>query len=129
MPSGRMSGARFSRGCSDKRVYGVEKEFPVLLGAIYAGLLIGMLYDAFALLRCVLKRPWLIGLADGLFYAAALCLAALCLLYLNGGRPRLYALAGMLGGALFYRGTAGRLTRDLCGWLKRVRHKKASRRT
>lgn len=77
-------------------------EFPALCAALYGGLLMGALYDALRPLRLLFKGRFWNGLLDAIYYALIFCLAALTLLYVNGGVPRAYLLLGMCLGAYFY---------------------------
>jgi len=100
-------------------MYNTLNESVVFLGCVYGGLCIGILYDFFFILSLPLKSRILLEFLDLLFYGAAAVIAALFLLYLNGGRLRLYALLAFIGAAFFYRYTAGALLRGLLLWLKR----------
>lgn len=71
------------------------EELPALLAALYAGLVMGALYDALRPLRVFSKGKLWNGILDALYYAMVLCLAALALFYINGGVPRVYLLLGM----------------------------------
>lgn len=84
-------------------MYNTLAELPRFLGALYGGLVIGVLYDVFRLIRLPFSRVRLIvGILDALFYAAAGVVAALTLLYVNGGSPRIYLLGGLALGAFLY---------------------------
>ena len=77
-------------------------ELPILLGAIYGGLLIGILYDVFKLLRLPFKNKWVVGILDVLYYILAGGLFAVTLLIINGGQLRIYAVLGVLAGVGIY---------------------------
>jgi hypothetical protein len=86
----------------------VAGELTVLAGCFVTGLAAGMLYDVFRLFRLLFRKTRLRdAIFDVVYYAAAGALCALALFELNGGSPRLYALAGFALGALAYRKTAG----------------------
>lgn len=71
-----------------------------LLAAVYGGMLAGLLYDFFRLLRLPFPDRRLINaLFDLLFYAAAGVFCALFLLYLCGGAVRAYHMFGIGSGA------------------------------
>lgn len=95
-------------------------ELPRFLGALYGGLVIGVLYDVFSLLRLPLRAKLAINLVDAFFYAAAGIVAALTLLYINGGAPRLYAFLGLAFGAFIYRRFVSKLFRALFASISRV---------
>ena len=86
-------------------------EVASFLAALYCGVLIGALYDAFTLLRLPFKSWWIIGVFDFLYYAAAVFIAAITMLYINCGTFRLYIYLTMGGGILLYRRFPGRLIR------------------
>ncbi len=74
-----------------------------LLATIYAGLFIGLVYEALRLFRRVLRAgKWLTALFDLLFWAIAALVAALALFRINGGELRLYSVVGFLSGALLF---------------------------
>jgi len=91
---------------------GVLPEWAALCAAVYAGVALGVLYDAFALLRLPL-RGWWTAIADALYYAAALALTAAAMLYINCGAPRLYAFMGIALGAYVYARFPRRLFKEL----------------
>lgn len=74
-------------------------EAPALLAAVYAGLCIGALLLVASGLRGAAQPNWLKVCVDILFWAAAGVAAAVALIAINGGRPRLYLLLGILAGA------------------------------
>lgn len=81
----------------------VGTELTVLAGCFVTGLAVGMLYDVFRLLRLPFRKTKLRdAVFDLIYYAAAGALCALALFELNGGSPRLYALAGFALGAFAY---------------------------
>lgn len=67
-------------------------EFAGFVAAVNCGLVIGIMYDLFALLRKPFKSAVTTGIIDLLYYAAAMVLVALTLLYINCGTLRLYLL-------------------------------------
>ena len=99
-------------------------ELPVLLGAIYGGLIIGALYDVFRILRLPFRSKWVIGILDALYYIIAGGLAALVMLTINGGRLRIYAIAGILAGAFVYIKFVSALLIDLVSFILRLFRKK-----
>ncbi|HOG00210.1 MAG TPA: spore cortex biosynthesis protein YabQ [Clostridia bacterium] len=86
----------------------VAGELYVLAGCFAAGLAAGVLYDAFRLIRLPFRKSRLRdAVFDIAYYAAAGAMFAFALYSLNGGSPRLYALAGFALGAFAYAKTAG----------------------
>ena len=80
------------------------EELPALLAALYAGLVIGALYDALRPLRLFSQGRLWNGLLDVLYYGLVFFVAAFALFYINGGAPRAYLLLGIcLGDGLNYR--------------------------
>lgn len=75
----------------------------VFLAMVYAGLLVGLLYDGLRLMRRLLAANALVtGLADLLFWLAAGAVVAVALALKGEGSLRLYALAGCASGAALY---------------------------
>ena len=83
------------------------------MSCLYCGALIGILFDLFRLLHLPFRSRLPHALLDGLFYACAGAMAALGLLYINGGVPRAYALFGVLLGALCWQAGLSRCLRDI----------------
>ncbi len=107
----------------------VAGELTVLAGCFVTGLAAGVLYDVFRLLRLFFYKSRFRDAAfDLLFYAAAGVMLALALYELNGGSPRLYALAGFAAGALAYIRTVddaiSLMARDFAARLKERRARK-----
>lgn len=94
-------------------MYSTLNEIPVFLGCLYAGILIGIVYDLLRLLCFPFRSRVLSEVADGLFYCLACCIAAFALLVLNDGRVRFYALCGLLLGAFLYLRFPSRLFRGM----------------
>ena len=86
-------------------------ELASFFAALYCGILMGMLYDVFSLLRKPFRNPWIMGIFDLLYYAAVVGLGAAAMLYINCGTFRLYIYLAMGGGILLYRCYPGRLIR------------------
>ena len=72
-------------------------EFAGFVAAVNCGLVIGIMYDLFALLRKPFKSAVTTGIIDLLYYAAAVVLVALTLLYINCGTLRLYLCRDSIG--------------------------------
>lgn len=104
-------------------------ELPIFLGAIYGGLLIGVAYDLFRLVRLPFRNRWIIGFIDAAFYAVAGAMAALTLLVINGGSIRLYAIAGLLLGVFSYqRLVSAPVRRAFSKWTKKREDKRKGSR-
>jgi len=69
------------------------------LAAVYGGMLTGILYDGFRLLRLPFRNRRIVhALFDLLFYAAAGILAAITLFFLSGGAVRVFHILGIGAG-------------------------------
>lgn len=91
-------------------IYNTLAELPKFLGALYGGLVTGVLYDVFRLFRLPFRKLKAVNAAvDALFYAAAGVVAAITLLYVNDGAPRVYLLLGLALGAFLYLRFVSRL--------------------
>jgi len=88
-------------------------ESTVFLGCVYGGLCMGLLYEFFAFIALLWKKNWFHAVLDLLFCGLCMGLAALFLLYLNGGRPRLYGILGFFLGGILFRSGPGTLFRHL----------------
>lgn len=84
-------------------------EVASLAAALYCGIVIGVLYDVFRLIRIPFRNPWLNGLIDLVYYAAAACIAAVAMIYINCGTFRLYIYLAIGAGILLYCRFPGRL--------------------
>lgn len=91
-------------------------ELAVLAGCFVTGLVAGMLYDLFRFIRLPFRKSYLRdAIFDLVYYAAAGALCALALFELNGGAPRLYALAGFALGAFAYIKTVSEAVSAIAG--------------
>jgi len=86
-------------------------EFAGFVAAVNCGLVIGIMYDLFALLRKPFKSAVTTGIIDLLYYTAAMVLVALTLLYINCGTLRLYLFVAITLGIYLYACFPGRLIR------------------
>lgn len=96
------------------------QELPALYAAIYAGLVIGALYDALRPLRLLFDRRLWNGLLDAVYYGMVLIIAAFALFYINGGTPRVYLLLGMCLGAYVYARFVSRFILAIVGAIKKT---------
>lgn len=100
-------------------------ELASFAAALYCGILIGMLYDVFCILRMPFKSPWIMGIFDLLYYTAAVCVAAAAMLYINCGTFRLYIYIAIGLGILLYKRYPGRLIKLGMGkFTKKQLHRK-----
>lgn len=88
-------------------------EFPALLCALYGGLITGIVYDLFSLMRLPFSSKWIHALLDTLFYAVCFGFAAVLFVYINGGILRLYLILGFVSGVFLYRFAISSLLRDM----------------
>lgn len=100
-------------------------EVASLAAAVYCGLLIGGMYDVFRLIGMPFSNPWITGIIDFAYYAAAAFLAAAAMLYINCGIFRLYIYLAMGAGIWLYRRFPGRL---LCAAVKKFTKKQLRRK-
>jgi spore cortex biosynthesis protein YabQ len=86
----------------------------VFLAMVYAGLLVGLMYDGLRLLRrLLLANAWVTALLDLIFWLGAGAVTAVALALRGEGALRLYALAGCASGAVLYLLGISRLLRAL----------------
>ncbi len=76
------------------------------LWAVYGGVVIGLLYDFFRILRLTFKMGRvLVAVLDILFWLIAAAIVTLVIIVMNGGTIRLFAIAGcILGSATYFAG-------------------------
>ena len=92
----------------------MEQEFLLLLKLFLTGIFLGLLYDCLRIWRSVMtnSRFW-IDLQDLIYWSFVFYV-----IYMeNNGQIRVYALAGMAAGALFYYATISRWIVRLFGFL------------
>lgn len=97
---------------------GVMTEGAAAVCALYCGLVLGVMYDLFCLVRLPFSNPWILGCIDALYYAAALSTAWGFMLYINCGTLRMYILGAMGLGVLLYVRFAGRFIREFAKRIK-----------
>lgn len=85
----------------------------IALGCLCTGVLLGLLYDVFSLLRFPFHNAYADAVFDALYYLFALALCALSLFALNDGRVRLYSLGFILLGLYLFMRFPSRLVRRL----------------
>ncbi len=99
---------------------GNAQEYTVLLGCFCTGLLTGLLYDFFSLLRFPFQSKLADAVFDALFYLCVLLLCAASLFIFNDGKVRFYSLLSILAGCYAFMRFPSRLFRSL---LRRLRQK------
>lgn len=93
-------------------------EIPIFLYCIRCGIIIGILYDLFRIIRRS-NHPVLTGIADSLFGICAIAMAGLTFLYCDNGNLRFYSFFGMFLGAAIYQKYPGKLIRTSIAKLHR----------
>ncbi len=83
------------------------------MGALYGGLLIGVVYQMFHLFRSPFPNKWVNAALDVLFYAVAGVMTAATLLIVNGGVLRVFVLIAIAAGVWLYLSFAGSLMETL----------------
>ena len=96
----------------------MEQEFLLLLKLFLTGIFLGLLYDCLRIWRSVMtnSRFW-IDLQDLIYWSSAGLFVFYVIYMENNGQIRVYALAGMAAGALFYYATISRWIVRLFGFL------------
>lgn len=75
----------------------------VFLSTVYAGFIIGFIYDCYRMVRRITKPgKWITGILDLLFWFIMGVLSFLVIFYVNNGEVRIYTIAGFaIGWALY----------------------------
>ena len=96
----------------------MEQECLLFLKLFLTGIFLGLLYDCLRIWRSVMtnSRFW-IDLQDLIYWSGAGLFAFYVIYVENNGQIRVYALAGMAAGALFYYATISRWIVRLFGFL------------
>ena len=90
----------------------------VFLSTLYAGLIIGFLYDCCRMVRKMIRAGVIItGILDLLFWAVIGILSFLVLFYVDNGSVRLYTVVGLLIGWLLYRLTLSPFIMKALDWI------------
>ena len=102
----------------------MEQEFLLLLKLFLTGIFLGLLYDCLRIWRSVMtnSRFW-IDLQDLIYWSSAGLFVFYVIYMENNGQIRVYALAGMAAGALFYYATISRWIVRLFGFLLTPLHR------
>ncbi len=80
----------------------VAGELEIFMGAVYSGMVLGVLYDFFRLIALPFYSKWVLGAFDALFYIIAGIFTAAAFLELTDGVLRLYVFLGMALGLSSY---------------------------
>ena len=100
-------------------------EFPLILGCLWEGFVLGIFYDLLRLVR--IRGGIMTAVCDLLFAAVFFALTAAVLFTLDSGRLRAYSLPVVLAGFLIWQYAPGRLLRctlsSLLAGLRRRREK------
>lgn len=98
-------------------------ELPILLCCIWAGAVLGIVYDALRLIRISGKKLAVIA-ADILFGGCFFALVSAVLLYADSGRVRIHYFIAVFLAMLVWINYPGRLVRSGFSWVKRKLFKK-----
>lgn len=106
-------------------IQGMAAQTQIFFYSLGFGFLLGILYDVFRTLRMIISRSrGFILFMDLLYFAVCSLLVFSFTLVTDGGRVRIYALAGMLMGWLIYYFSFGtvaiRFSNAVAGFFKRV---------
>lgn len=84
-------------------MFSTSNQAYVFLSTVYAGFIIGFIYDCCRMVRKITKPGiWLTGVMDLLFWIVMGLLSFLVLFYVNDGEVRIYTIAGFgIGWALY----------------------------
>lgn len=92
-------------------------ELPILLCCIWAGAVLGVIYDALRLVRISGKRLFT-AFADVLFAAAFFAVVSAVLLYADRGRVRIHYFIAVFLAMLVWINYPGRLIRTALSWIR-----------
>ena len=107
-------------------MYNNLNEFPLILGCLWEGFVLGIFYDLLRLAR--IRGGIITALCDLLFSAAFFMLTAAVLFTLDSGRLRAYSLPVVLAGFLIWQYAPGRLVRcTLSSALNKLRRRRERR--
>jgi spore cortex biosynthesis protein YabQ len=84
-------------------MFSTSNQAYVFLATVYAGFIIGFIYDCCRMIRKITKPGiWLTGVMDLLFWIVMGGLSFLVIFYVNDGEVRIYTIAGFaIGWALY----------------------------
>lgn len=84
-------------------MFSTSNQAYVFLSTVYAGFIIGFIYDCYRMVRKITKPGiWLTGIMDLLFWIVMGVLSFLVIFYVNDGEVRIFTIAGFgIGWALY----------------------------
>lgn len=84
-------------------MFSTSNQAYVFLATVYAGFIIGFIYDCYRMVRKITKPGiWMTGIMDLLFWIVMGTLSFLVIFYVNDGEVRIYTIAGFaIGWALY----------------------------
>lgn len=80
----------------------VAGELGIFMGAVYSGMVLGVLYDFFRLITLPFYSKWVLGIFDAVFYIIAGIFTAAAFIELTDGILRLYVFFGIALGLAAY---------------------------
>lgn len=99
-------------------------ELPILLCCLWAGSVLGIVYDALRLIRISGKKLAVIA-ADLLFCICFFALVSAVLLYADSGRVRIHYFIAVFLAMLVWINYPGRLVRTALSWMRGKLFKRA----
>lgn len=99
-------------------------ELPILLCCLWAGSVLGIVYDALRLIRISGKKLAVIA-ADLLFSICFFALVSAVLLYADSGRVRIHYFIAVFLAMLVWINYPGRLVRTALSWMRGKLFKRA----
>lgn len=93
----------------------------IFLSTVYAGFLIGFLYDCCRMIRKMIRAGVVVtGILDLLFWSIIGMLSYLVVFYVNDGNVRLYTIAGFFIGWILYALTLSPFIMKALDWIYRT---------
>lgn len=90
----------------------------IFLSTVYAGLIIGFLYDCCRMIRKMIRAGVAVtGILDLLFWSIIGVLSFLVLYYVNDGNVRIYTLLGFVVGWILYLLSLSRFVMKTLNWI------------
>ena len=84
-------------------MFSTSNQAYVFLSTVYAGFIIGFIYDCYRMVRKITKPGiWVTGIMDLLFWIIMGALSFLVIFYVNDGEVRIYTIAGFVIGWALY---------------------------
>lgn len=99
-------------------IVSISEQAQIFLVSIQAGMVIGVFYDIFRIIRKIIPHPdWLIHLEDLIYWIIVSSFMFFVLFSKNYGEIRGFALLGALLGNVFYFFTIGILVMKFSDWI------------